>query len=62
MMIELTKPIPELTNRELNRHIAQCAILFHECPTGEQGARDRLAIVTLADALMAESQKRGLLP
>ena len=58
MIYELAKPIPELTTRELKRHVAQVAILWNECPTGEKGAEDRQTLNDAMDALMAERRRR----
>ena len=61
-MIELTTPIPELSTKELNLHLAQGAVLFDECPTGRVGADARLAISDVVDALMAEKRYRNASP
>ena len=58
MMDELTKPIPDLTDKELHAHLAQAFILFDECPTDQAGANTRQAIRDVADALQSERKRR----
>ena len=60
MMMEMDKPIDDLSDRELNRHIAQAAILWLEYDTGEEGAKNRGYCQDVLDALRVESNRRGL--
>ena len=57
-MIELRKPIPELSEKELNLHLGQVAILFDEQPTGHLGAEIRGDLRDLMDALQTEQHHR----
>ena len=59
MMIELHQPIRDLSDKHLNRHIAQASILWLECGTGEKAAETRGHLNDLLDALYAEKERRN---
>ena len=57
MMIDLTGPIAELSDRDLHRHMAQVGILFVEC---EADIRIVESLRRVLDLFWAELMRRRL--
>ena len=53
-MIELTGPVADLSDKDLNRHIAQVGILSDECKPSERGW-----VPVIFDLLQAEKERRS---